>query len=67
MGWRVSGVALPAPLQPVSVGARGPELVRPSAAAEAPGIVVHSEGRLFDQHIFFNWLQAPWSVSIATE
>lgn len=35
-----------------AVRARGRELVHPSAAAEAPGIVVHGEGRLFDQHIF---------------
>lgn len=46
----MSVVVLPA----YSVGARGPELGRPSAAAaaEAQGIVVHGEGRLFDQHIF---------------
>lgn len=35
-----------------AVRARGPELVHPSATAEALEIVVHGEGRLFDQHIF---------------
>lgn len=47
VGWSSAGSSAAC-----SVGARGPELGRPSAAAEAPGIVVHGEGRLFDQHIF---------------
>ena len=49
-GW--SRGLLPVPLQPVRWEQRGPELGRPSAAAEAPGIVVRGEGKLFDQHIF---------------
>lgn len=51
-GWSASGVAHASSSAACSVGARGPELGRPSAAAEAPGIVVHGEGRPFDQHIF---------------
>lgn len=48
----MEGVAPRSSSPACSVGAGGPELGHPSAAAEAPGMVVRGEGRLFDQHIF---------------
>lgn len=51
-GWRMLVAVLLVPLQAVRWEQWGPELGRPSAAAEASGIAVHGEGKLFDQHIF---------------